>query len=115
MKERDKIHKRGPGMTEIGTTEVKVTSPEREIPEKEDTPEREKTPEIGIEMIEETVMAGALEQHTPEQKASEEQTDRTLTEIEEETTHTTEGNSQNQSITEEERIQETDKETEMIQ
>ena len=97
MKERDKIHKRGPGMTEIGTTEVKETSPEREIPEKEDTPEREKTPEIGIEMtemIEETAMAGALEQHTPEQKASEEQTDRTLTEIEEETTHTTEGNSQ---------------------
>ena len=62
-------------MTEIGTTEVKETSPEKEeIPEREDTPERVKTPEIGTEMIEEAVMVGALEQQTPKQKASEEQT-----------------------------------------
>ena len=62
-------------MTEIETTEVKETSPEKEeIPERGVTLEREKTPEIGIEMIEETVMAGALEQQTPKQKVSEEQT-----------------------------------------
>ena len=99
------------GMTEIETTEEKEHCPEKEeVPEREDTPEGERIVEIGIKMTGETATIGIMEQQTPEQKATKEQT----TKIGKETIPTT-GTSQDQTLTEEEIAQETARETERIQ
>ena len=99
------------GMTGIETTEEKEHCPEKEeVPEREDTPEGERIVEIGIKMTGETATIGTMEQQTPEQKATEEQT----TKIEKETIPTT-GNSQDQTLTEEEIAQEIAREIERIQ